>query len=88
MGTVRKIYTHFGLELSDAYAQQLTQHIADNPRGKHGAHQYTSADFDLTDAQIRERFSGYIERYKEYTLKIDMVNFQGVMPELNPKLLK
>lgn len=63
VGAARKIYTHFGLAWTDEKEQQLSQYIADNPRGKHGVHQYSAADFGLTDAQIRERFADYIERF-------------------------
>ncbi|MEM7125450.1 MAG: sulfotransferase [Chloroflexota bacterium] len=62
-GTVQKIYAHFGLEWTDAYAHELKQYMADNPQGKHGSHQHDSADFGIRDAQIRERFSTYIEQY-------------------------
>lgn len=63
LGTVQKIYTHFGLEWTDASEQSISQYMADNPRGKHGVHQYSAADFDMTAAQIREQFASYCERF-------------------------
>ena len=38
--------------------------LADNPRGKHGAHQYELADFGLELGSIRKRFSDYCARYE------------------------
>lgn len=63
IGTAQKIYTHFGLTWTDDTAANLQQYMTDNPRHKHGAHRYSAADFGLTDAQIRERFAPYIERF-------------------------
>ena len=38
--------------------------LANNPRGKHGAHQYEIEDFGMSLAQIRERFEGYCDAYR------------------------
>ena len=35
----------------------------DNPRGKHGEHQYAPGDWGLDDDVIRERFRTYIGRF-------------------------
>lgn len=63
VGTVWKIYAHFELEWTEVYEQRLKLYVSDNPRGKHGAHRYSSANFGLTDAQIRERYFDYIKQY-------------------------
>ena len=34
-----------------------------NPKGKHGAHQYTLADFGLNESAVRDRFASYTERF-------------------------
>lgn len=64
VSTVHKIYRHFGLEWKEENEELLTQYVMANPQRKHGAHQYRSADFGLTDAQIRERFSDYIDKFQ------------------------
>ena len=37
--------------------------LANNPRGKHGAHSYEIEDFGMSLRQIRERFEGYCSKY-------------------------
>ena len=62
-GTIRRIYRHFGLELSAEAKAAMQGFIADNPQGKHGRHDYSSGEFGITDDQVRERFADYIARY-------------------------
>ena len=62
-GTVRKIYTHFGLELSPEAEAAMQGFLADNPQGKHGNHSYSTDEFGITDDQVRDRFADYIARH-------------------------
>ena len=63
LGTARRIYAHYGLPLDQEAERQLAQHVADNPQGKHGKHEYTPEAFGLTAEIIRRRLAGYIERF-------------------------
>ena len=38
-------------------------HLVAHPKGKHGAHQYTLADFGLEESTVRDRFAAYTERF-------------------------
>jgi hypothetical protein len=59
LGTVRNIYSHFGIELTD-YAREAIQ--ATDEESKRGPrapkHTYALADYGLTEEQVRERFAG------------------------------
>lgn len=63
IGVARKIYTHFGLRWTDVFEQNLTEYMVNNPQGKLGQHKYGSNDFGISDMQLRERFTNYIEQY-------------------------
>lgn len=63
MQTLETIYAFAGLELTPEVRAAMQQRIADDPERQHGAHRYDIADFGMTEAQIRERFGDYIERF-------------------------
>ena len=48
MGAIRQIYEHFELDLSDPAKAGMEAHLAANPRGKHGAHEYDLDRYGLT----------------------------------------
>ncbi len=60
---VERLYQHFDLPWSDDVANRMRTFIAENPRGKHGTHQYSPEDFGLELSRIRDRFQDYSERY-------------------------
>ena len=60
---VRRIYQHFGLELSPAAEERMSGFLAENPPGKHGKHSYTLERFGLDPAAERERYRFYQEHY-------------------------
>ena len=37
---------------------------ADNPRDKHGTHEYDGAEFGLTEDRLAERFRAYRARFR------------------------
>jgi hypothetical protein len=63
VGAVRGIYDHFGEELDDVAATRMQEHLDRHPRGEHGAHRYTVADFDLDERMVRDRFAAYCARF-------------------------
>ena len=49
INAVRTIYDHFQLPWTADFEQAIHTYMIENPKGKHGHHQYNSADFGLTD---------------------------------------
>ena len=64
MGTVERIYGHFELPIGTAASEALTAHIAANPKGQHGKHEYKLEDWGLSQQDVLNRFAPYIERFK------------------------
>ncbi len=63
IGTVRRIYAHFGRELGEDAEARMRAFLAANPRDKHGAHRYTLADASLDPATERARYAAYQRRF-------------------------
>lgn len=63
MGEVRKIYEHFGEELTPGAELAMQTYLRDNPQGKHGKHSYALETYGLTREGVHEAFRDYIERY-------------------------
>ena len=62
VGTVRRAYEHFGLELSAEAAAAMQTFLDENPADKHGRHLYTLADTGMVEPEVRAMF----RRYEEY----------------------
>jgi len=60
---VRRVYAHFGFELSDEVHARMRNFMQNNPRDKHGAHTYTPQDFGIDPGRDREPFEEYIEYF-------------------------
>ena len=63
VGMVRRIYTHFGMQLSADAEARMRRFLSANPRDKHGAHRYTLADASLDAATERRRYAAYQQRF-------------------------
>ena len=63
MGTVRRVYVAFGLELGGQAADAMTQHLRENVQNKHGAHGYTLEEYGLSKERVTERLAAYIQRF-------------------------
>ena len=59
MGVVEKVYSAFGMELTQEARATMHAHIDNNPKGKHGKHEYDVAEYGLTREIIEERFAFY-----------------------------
>jgi hypothetical protein len=66
IGTIRAIYTRFGLELSDSAILAIRAWMAANPPAKHGAHQHRPEDFGFDAATLNREFSNYRARFADY----------------------
>lgn len=60
---VEKIYETFGLPMSDEGSAGMRAFIEDNPKGKHGAHNYTPEEYGVDPAAVRHAFRDYIAQY-------------------------
>ncbi len=63
VAAVSDIYQYFDLPLGAAVAQALRDHIEAHPQGKHGSHDYSLAQYGLSEDQVRARFESYIDRF-------------------------
>jgi hypothetical protein len=63
MGSIGRIYEQFSLPFSAASEATMRAHARDNPRGKHGAHQYELEKFGLSNAGVKDRLATYIDRF-------------------------
>lgn len=60
--TVRRLYDHFGLELTDR-ARALMTRITARPRGGYGDNRYSFATHGIDPAELRQRFADYIQLF-------------------------
>jgi hypothetical protein len=63
VGTVRRVYEHFGLERTPAVDDGVRAYLAENPRDKHGAHRYTLEEFGLDRDEVETAFAAYRDRF-------------------------
>lgn len=62
LGTVRRLYAHYGLTLTDAAADRMQRFLLANPQGRDGRHAYGLAEFGLDADEERARYRAYSER--------------------------
>ena len=63
LGQVAKVYDRHGIAFTPAARVAMEAHIADNRKGKHGAHKYDIRDSGVTIEEVRERFDFYTDHY-------------------------
>ncbi len=63
VGTMARVYGHFGLSLSREAAERIRAYLAAKPKGKRGAHRYAFENLGREAGAERERFRGYQERF-------------------------
>ncbi len=63
LGTVEKVYDHFDIPITAPAREALDAHIATNPKGRHGKHEYKLDDWGLTHEDVLERFAPYVDRF-------------------------
>ncbi len=61
--TLRGAYDQLGLPWPAGHDRTIEQYLAEKPKAKHGAHEYTFADVGLDEAHVRATFAGYVEHY-------------------------
>ena len=63
---VEKIYSHYGMPLSDRARQAMSTWEMENRQHKHGAHRHSLEGYGITEEMIRLAFGDYIEQFGEY----------------------
>lgn len=66
LGSVEKIYAHFGFELTAATRRRMEDYIRNRPRDKHGVHSYSTAQFGLSEQKHGVVFAPYRERFASF----------------------
>jgi hypothetical protein len=61
MSMVRRIYTHFDLELTGAAETAMERFLLANPKNKGGVHRYSLEEFGLNPEEERRRFQFYLD---------------------------
>lgn len=60
---VRRVYSHFGLVLSETTESRMRDFLAKQPAEQHGGHRYQLSDFGLTAESEAPKFAAYCERF-------------------------
>jgi hypothetical protein len=61
--TVAAIRGALGMPEDGALDARVREYIATKPKGKHGEHRYSLADFGLDAGELAQRFTPYRERF-------------------------
>ena len=64
MGTVKRIYDQFDLELSAAAHERMQGWIAQRPTSKHGEHRYRLEDFGIAAQDVCDEFATYRSHHR------------------------
>jgi len=64
LGTVRRVYEHFGYGYEARFEERMREWLAANPQNKHGTHRYCLEQFGMNPDMVNSRFATYCERFK------------------------
>ncbi|QFU75898.1 sulfotransferase [Halioglobus maricola] len=59
MALVQKVYDSFEIPLPGESRAAMQAHVDNNPKGKHGRHEYRLEDYGLSESMIADRFAFY-----------------------------
>jgi hypothetical protein len=60
---VKRIYTHFDLEVTESFVKGMQRYLAQNPQGKHGRHRYSLEDYGIDSELYYDRHRDYMRAY-------------------------
>jgi hypothetical protein len=63
---IRKLYDWLGDDLAADAVDRMLEWRADNPKDKHGKHEYDAMQFGITDDALEKRFGEYRKRFAPY----------------------
>lgn len=66
LAEIQRLYEWLGDELGDEAVVRMLDWRADNPKDKHGRHQYDAAEFGLTADALARRFAAYRRRFRTF----------------------
>jgi hypothetical protein len=66
LGTIRSLYSWLGRELAGATAQRIVAWRDENPRDRHGRHEYDGGQFGLTEESLARRFGAYRRSFDRF----------------------
>lgn len=61
---IRRAYGQIGRPFTDDHATAITTYLRDKPRGKHGVHHYTAADWGFDVDQVRTDLADYLAYFE------------------------
>jgi Sulfotransferase family len=61
---MRRLYAHFEQPFTPTIEAAMQRLTSNNPKGKHGAHDYTLEEFGLNTTGVRNHFREYCEQYR------------------------
>jgi len=64
--TILKVLNHFKYKIDTRLESNIHKWIEENPRNKHGVHNYNLEKFGLEEMDIQELFSPYLEEYRDF----------------------
>ena len=56
-------YAGIGRELTDEHRRAIVDYLEHKPRGKHGTHSYTAADWGYRVDDLRSDLAEYLEQF-------------------------
>lgn len=59
LGTVKEIYKKFNWKLDEVSEERMKKFLIENPKDKHGVHNYLLEDFGLNENIINDKYSKY-----------------------------
>lgn len=62
---VEQIYDRFGWQISDEAGRNFKTFLAENPKDKHGKHEYSLDTFGLDEDTVNHQFAKYLEFYQQ-----------------------
>jgi hypothetical protein len=63
LGTVQRLYAHFGLPFTQEAEVRMRQYLAQHPQHQYGVHRYTMEQFGLRPAEEAERYRAYRDHF-------------------------
>lgn len=64
--TVKKIYRHYNMEVSEAHIDAMNKWLQENPQGKYGRATYSLKEYGLTKSDVQLAFADYTKRFLEH----------------------
>ena len=64
--TVARVYEWLGIALDPAVEASMRRWLAENPRDRHGSHDYDPRAFDLPRERTRAAFGDYLDRFESF----------------------